>query len=125
METDHIKELFQLYRIWNKFPDAIIYDKEEWDHKIIFYTEPKYLHKYASPDSVRKPWEYYTKQTSEWEYRSCYPVIVQMYEYNNHTSWDWDHTDIWIGTEKDIILQEILSLKKLNKREKYEYKNIM
>lgn len=125
MNMDHIKELFQLYKIWNKLPDAIIYDKEEWDHKIIFYTEPKYLDQYASPDKTRKPWEYCTKQTSEWEYRSCYPIIVQMYEYNDHVSWDWDHTDIWIGSEKDITLQEILSLKKPNKREKYEYKNII
>ena len=68
MNKIKIKALFNSYKIWNKQPDAIIIDKECWDHKVIFYQQPKFLDKYANHDIKRRKGEYYNKKLDDGSY---------------------------------------------------------
>lgn len=116
-------KLFLKYKIGNKLPDALILDKEEKDHKIIFYQKPKILATYATPDILREVGKYYMKQ-SKGEFIPCYPVLVEMWEYKYLFSKDGDGADIWIGPLKQIQLQQKLALKKTEKWEYLSYKEL-
>lgn len=123
METTIIKSLFQKHKIGNKYPDAIILDYEEGDHKFIFYHAPKYLEKHTTHDHQRTIGKYYMKEKNG-NFIPCYPVLVEMYEYKNIFSGDHKPSDLWIGSPKDIKLQYQLALKKKGKREYREYKSL-
>jgi hypothetical protein len=62
MDTTTLKELIEKHRIGRKYPDAIMIDKEEKDHKIIFWKEPTKLDEHALHDKKREKGKYYMKE---------------------------------------------------------------
>lgn len=120
MIIKELEKLFVQYAIWWKKPDIIVIDVENGDHKVVFFKKPTGLAKVAVLDKDRKKGKYYVRETEEWA-KPCYPVIVDMYEYKDIISGDGLPTDLWIGSRDDIDLQITLALKKVGKREIYEY----
>jgi hypothetical protein len=120
MTIEELEKLFDQYAIWWKKPDIIVIDVEEGDHKIVFFKKPKELDKVALLDNERRKGKYYMRDDEEWV-RPCYPVIVDMYEYKDSVSGDGMPTDLRIGSREEIDLQITLALKKVGKRDIYEY----
>ncbi len=109
-KKEHLK-YFKEYAINGQEPDRIIFDTEEWDHKIIWFKKPDKFDEYATLDTHKPAGWYYVKNNIP-----CYPVIVQMYEHKSKIWWDDEALDLWIGSKADATMQQTVSLKKPWKR---------
>lgn len=81
-------------------PDQILFDKEKWDHKYIFYTKPKWLDEIATLDVAKPKWDWYIKND-----RKIYKVWLDMYTHNTLKNSSDEFIKIRIWTHDEVIKQ--------------------
>ncbi len=94
--------LFADYAIGADEPDAMLFDIEQWDHKVIWYHKPKEFDQCTTLDAKRIKGKNYEKDG-----KVLYAIKVSMFEHRELVSEDGDKLDIrrWSPEEVQEQLQ--------------------